>query len=204
MPRIFLAGVGPAMTEVAGEVADGFICHPFTTERYLREVTLPALRRGREKAGRDLVGFEISGPSFVVTGTDDAEIAAADEATRRQIAFYGSTPAYRAVLDLHGWGDLQGELNRLSKAGEWADMGALIDDELLATFAVVADPEDVAPRLAQRYGDVVTRISLPTPFARPRPLGRRRHGDPSALTARPASIRVFGVIGVSRGHLPDA
>jgi probable F420-dependent oxidoreductase len=164
LPRIFLAGVGPAMTEVAGEVADGFICHPFTTERYLREVTLPALRRGREKVGRDLVGFEISGPSFVVTGTDDAEIAAAHEATRRQIAFYGSTPVYRAVLDLHGWGDLQGELNRLSKAGEWADMGALIDDNLLTTFAIVADPEDVAPRLGQRFGDAVTRISLPTPF----------------------------------------
>ncbi len=70
VPRIFLAGVGPAMTEVAGEVADGFICHPLTTERYLREVTLPALRRGRDKIGKDLAGFEISGPSFVVTGGD--------------------------------------------------------------------------------------------------------------------------------------
>ena len=166
VPRIFLAGVGPAMTEVAGEVADGFICHPFTTERYLREVTLPALRRGREKAGRDLGGFEISGPSFVVTGGTEEDTAAVDEGTRRQIAFYGSTPAYRAVLDLHGWGELQAELNRLSKAGEWARMGELIDDDMLASFAVVADPEDVAPRLAQRYGDVVTRISLSIPYRR--------------------------------------
>ncbi len=164
VPRIFLAGVGPAMTEVAGEVADGFICHPFTTERYLRAVTLPALRRGRDTAGKDLADFEISGPGFVVTGTNDEEIAAADQGTRRQIAFYGSTPAYRAVLELHGWGDLQGELNRLSKAGDWAAMGSLIDDDMLAAFAVVAEPEDVDARLAKRYGDVVTRISLALPY----------------------------------------
>jgi probable F420-dependent oxidoreductase len=164
VPRIFLAGVGPVMTEVAGEVADGFICHPLTTERYLREVTLPALERGRTKARKTLDGFEISGPSFVVTGTNDEEMAAADRGTRQQIAFYGSTPAYRAVLDVHGWGELQAELNRLSKAGEWAHMGELIDDDVLAAFAVVAEPEDVAPRLAERYGDVVTRISLYTPY----------------------------------------
>ncbi len=164
VPRIFLAGVGPAMTEVAGEVADGFICHPFTTERYLREVTLPALERGRATAGRDLGGFEISGPSFLVTGSNDEEVAAADQATRRQLAFYASTPAYRAVLELHGWGDLQNEFNGLSKAGEWARMGELVDDEMLAAFAVVAEPEDVAARLAQRYGDVVTRISLAIPY----------------------------------------
>jgi probable F420-dependent oxidoreductase len=163
-PRVFLAGVGPAMTEVAGEVADGFICHPFTTERYLRAVTLPALRRGRAKAGKDLAGFEVSGPSFVVTGTDQAERAAAGRAVRQQLAFYGSTPAYRAVLDLHGWGDLQTELNRLSKDGDWEAMGELIDDGVLAEFAIVAEPQGIAPALAARFGDVVTRISLALPY----------------------------------------
>ena len=103
VPRIFLAGVGELMTEVAGEVCDGFICHGFTTERYLREVTLPALARGRAKAGKTMEGFEIVGPSFVVTGNDDAEMAAAEQGTRQQIAFYGSTPAYKGVLELHGW-----------------------------------------------------------------------------------------------------
>ena len=83
------------MTEVAGEVCDGFICHAFTTERYLREVTMPALERGRAKAGKTMDGFEIVGPSFVVTGNDEAEMAAAADGTRQQIAFYGSTPAYR-------------------------------------------------------------------------------------------------------------
>ncbi|MFM8529361.1 MAG: TIGR03617 family F420-dependent LLM class oxidoreductase, partial [Ilumatobacteraceae bacterium] len=103
-PKIFLAGVGELMTEVAGEVCDGFICHGFTTEKYLREVTIPALERGRAKAGKTMDGFEIVGPSFVVTGTNEAELERAAAGTRQQIAFYGSTPAYRPVLDIHGWG----------------------------------------------------------------------------------------------------
>ncbi len=115
--------MGELMTEVAGEVCDGFLCHGFTTERYLREVTLPALERGRAKAGKTLDGFEIAGPAFVVTGTNEEEMAAAATGTRQQIAFYGSTPAYRGVLDLHGWGGLQDELNALSKQGKWVEMG---------------------------------------------------------------------------------
>ena len=163
-PRIFLAGVGELMTEVAGEVADGFICHGFTTERYLREVTLPALQRGRAKAGRTLDGFEISGPSFIVTGNDAAELDAAATATRQQIAFYGSTPAYRGVLELHGWEDIAGELNRLSKQGKWAEMGDLISDEMLHAFAVVGEPEAIAPQLLARYGDVIQRVTFYAPY----------------------------------------
>jgi probable F420-dependent oxidoreductase len=164
-PRVLLAGVGEKMTEVAGEVCDGFICHGFTTERYLREVTLPALGRGRAKAGKTFDGFEISGPSFVVTGTTEEELAAAASGTRQQIAFYGSTPAYRGVLELHGWGALQDDLNALSKQGRWKEMGDLIDDEILHTFAVVAEPEKVAAELGARYGDVITRISFYAPYA---------------------------------------
>jgi probable F420-dependent oxidoreductase len=164
-PKIFLAGVGTLMTEVAGEVCDGFICHGFTTERYLREVTVPALTRGRAKAGKTMDGFEIIGPSFVVTGSNDEEMDAAIEGTRQQIAFYGSTPSYRGVLDIHGWGGLQDELNALSKQGEWARMGTLIDDEILNTFAVVGKPEDIAPELARRYGDVIQRISFYAPYS---------------------------------------
>ena len=152
VPKVFLAGVGELMTEVAGEVCDGFICHGFTTERYLREITLPALTRGRAKAGKTMEGFEIIGPSFVATGT------------RQQIAFYGSTPAYRGVLDIHGWGGIQDELNTLSKQGRWAEMGQLIDDDILNTFAVVSEPEGVAPELHRRYGDVIQRISFYAPY----------------------------------------
>jgi probable F420-dependent oxidoreductase len=164
VPKIFLAGVGELMTEVAGEVCDGFLCHGFTTEKYLREVTIPALERGRAKVGKTLDGFEIVGPSFVVTGNDAAELDAAAAGTRQQIAFYGSTPAYRNVLDIHGWGGLQDELNTLSKQGKWVEMGSLIDDEILNTFAVVGEPEQIAPELSRRYGDVVQRISFYAPY----------------------------------------
>ena len=163
-PKMFLAGVGPLMTEVAGEAFDGFICHGFTTEKYLREVTIPALTRGREKAGKTMEGFEIVGPSFVITGNNDEEIERASIATRKQIAFYGSTPAYRPVLDMHGWGGLQDELNTLSKQGKWDQMGTLIDDEILNTFAVVGEPETIADELGARYGDVIQRLSFYAPY----------------------------------------
>jgi len=164
VPKIFLAGVGELMTEVAGETCDGFLCHGFTTERYLREVTIPALERGREKAGKTMEGFSIVGPSFVVTGGTDEEMEQAAAGTRQQIAFYGSTPAYRAVLERHGWGALQDELNGMSKQGEWVKMGELIDDEVLNTFAVVGAPEEIGPELHRRYGDVVDRISFYAPY----------------------------------------
>jgi probable F420-dependent oxidoreductase len=164
VPKIFLAGVGELMTEVAGEVCDGFICHGFTTERYLREVTIPALERGRARAGKTMEGFEIVGPSFVVSGADEEQMKAAISGTRQQIAFYGSTPAYRGVLELHGWGELQDELNALSKQGKWVEMGDAINDEILNTFAVVSEPEGIAPELHARYGDIIQRISFYTPY----------------------------------------
>ena len=164
VPKVFLAGVGELMTEVAGEVCDGFICHGFTTEKYLREVTVPALARGRARAGKTMEGFEIIGPSFVVTGADEAQMQAAATGTRQQIAFYGSTPAYRGVLDIHGWGGLQEQLNSLSKQGKWEEMGNLIDEEVLNTFAVVGEPETVATELHRRYGDVIQRLSFYAPY----------------------------------------
>jgi probable F420-dependent oxidoreductase len=157
-PRVFLAAVGPLMTEVAGEVADGLIAHGFTTERYLREVTLPAIERGLAKAGRSRAGFAISCPVFVVTGADERSWQASRDAVCKQIAFYGSTPAYRGVLELHGWGPLQSELNRLSKLGQWDEMGRLIDDRILDAFAVVAEPEQVARKLKERYAGALDRV----------------------------------------------
>jgi probable F420-dependent oxidoreductase len=162
--KIFLAAVGDKMTEVAGEVCDGILIHGFTTERYLREVTMPAIERGLEKAGRSRADFEIKYPGFVVTGRDDKEVSKAAQATRQQIAFYGSTPAYRPVLDLHGWGDVQTELNGLSKQGEWVKMGELIDDDMLGAFAVVAEPDKVPDEIVSRYGDLVDRFSFYTPY----------------------------------------
>jgi probable F420-dependent oxidoreductase len=163
-PKVFVAGVGELMTEVAGEVADGILVHGFTTESYLREVTMPALLRGLAKAGKSRLDVEVSYPGFVVTGTTEEETTAAAGMVKGQIAFYGSTPAYRPVLDHHGWGALQPELNALSKRGEWAKMAELIDDEMLATFAVVAPVEDVAAGVLARFSDTVDRFSFYAPY----------------------------------------
>jgi probable F420-dependent oxidoreductase len=163
-PKVLLAAVGELMTEVAGEVADGILVHGFTTERYLREVTLPAIDRGVERGGRDRSSFQVSYPGFIVTGETDEEMEKATAAVKAQIAFYGSTPAYRGVLELHGWGELQSELHPLSKRGEWGKMAELVDDDVLGAFAVVARPEDVAPEVKRRFGDIVDRFSFYAPY----------------------------------------
>jgi probable F420-dependent oxidoreductase len=167
-PKVFLAAVGEKMTEVAGEVADGLLAHGFTTARYMREVTMPALGRGLARAGRSRSGFQVSYPAMIVTGDSDEDMETAVTAVKAQLAFYGSTPAYKPVLDLHGWGDLHGELNRMSKRGEWTAMGELLPDELVDAFAVVAPPDKVAGAILERYGDMVTRLSFYAPYRLPR------------------------------------
>jgi probable F420-dependent oxidoreductase len=163
-PKILLAAVGELMTEVAGEVGDGFLVHGFSTERYLREVSLPALERGAAKAGKTRSDLTVSYPGFIVTGPDAKSMAAAAKGVREQIGFYASTPAYRPVLELHGWGDLQPELNTLSKRGEWEKMGELIDDEVLNAFAVVAPLDLVATEVRNRFGGIVDRFSFYAPY----------------------------------------
>jgi probable F420-dependent oxidoreductase len=163
LPRIVLGGVGPRMTEVAGEVADGFMVHPFSTEKFMRETTLPALQRGLDKAGRSRDDLEIAFPAMVIVAESDEELAAGRDAMRARLAFYGSTPAYRIVLDAHGWGDVQPELNRITKTGDWKAMGSLITDEIVDTFVVSGTPEQIGPRLQQRYGDIVQRVSFDGP-----------------------------------------
>ena len=160
-PPVFLAGVGDGMCEVAGEVANGLLLHAFTTRRYLKEVTLPAVQRGRKMSGsEDLDGFTISGMSMICPGRNEQELTDAIRNTKKQIAFYASTPAYRGVLNVHGWGELQPELTRLSKAGRWDDMGDLIDDDLLNAVAVVGDPAAVGAGLRERWGDLIDRTTL--------------------------------------------
>ncbi len=157
-PRVLLAAVGPKMTEVAAEAADGIICHGFTTERYLREVTLPALERGLVKAGKERNQIQVTCPVFIVTGQDEEAFAESKQAVRAQIAFYASTPAYRPVLEVHGWGELQSELRELTKTNRWSEMADRIDDEILGAFAVVAEPDGVAEGLRQRFGGCLDRI----------------------------------------------
>jgi probable F420-dependent oxidoreductase len=180
-PRVFLAAVGDGMTRVAAEVADGMLVHGFSTARYIEEVTLPTIDAGLAASGRTRADFELSYPVFVVTGTDEDEMATAAAGVRKQIAFYGSTPAYRGVLDLHGWGDLQTELNALSKQGRWDDMGTLIDDGMLAAFAVVGEPDRIPALIAERVGGLVDRVSFYTPYRRDPALADRLAAELRAL-----------------------
>lgn len=155
-PQIRLAAVGPKMAQTAGEVADGLIAHGFTTARYLEEVTIPAVELGLRQSGRLRSGFDISSPIIVVSGADKQAFERSKQAVKAQLAFYGSTPAYRPVLDLHGWGDLQPVLNSLSKQGQWVEMGELISDEMLEEFAIVTDlPEQIPVLLKNKYGHLI-------------------------------------------------
>lgn len=163
-PPVYLAGVGPKMTEAAGEVADGLFVHSFTNEAYLRNETQVALQRGLDRAGRRREEVALCLPVFVVTGRDEAEVAAAATVVRERLAFYGSTPAYRAVLDQHGWGDAQGELHRLAAEKDWAKMAGVFDDTMLDTFAVVGEPAAIGPEVVRRFGDVVDRVSCSMPY----------------------------------------
>jgi probable F420-dependent oxidoreductase len=164
-PRIFVAGIGPRMTEVAGEVADGFFVHPFHTEESIRQLTRPALERGLARAGRARADITVACQAIIASGATEEELVNAKNMARAQISFYGSTPAYRPVLDCHGWGDLHVELNRLSKRGEWLAMAGLIDDSVLEAIAVVGAPGEIAAALRRRCEKFADRVSLVAPYA---------------------------------------
>ncbi len=160
LPPIWIAAVGEKMTESAGAVADGVLAHTFTTERYLREVTRPALERGAASAGRDAATLGLSVPAFIAVGDTQQELDRAIAATRQQIAFYGSTPDYLPVLALHGWEAAHERLNAAARRGEWAEMGAVVDDDMLAAFAAVGSAAEVAAQLRERFAGLVTRLSF--------------------------------------------
>lgn len=159
-PRVSLAAVGPAMTSVAGEVADGLLLHGFTTDSYIREVTLPRLEQGLARAGRSRGDIEVTVPpmaTVVAPGKREEQVLM----LRAQIGFYGSTPAYRPVMEHHGWGELADELYRRSKAGDWASMAELVNDDVFNTFAFVTDdPDELGSSLAQRFDGIVDRIQV--------------------------------------------
>ena len=164
LPRIFVAGVGPKMTEVVGEVADGMLVHPFQTAESVEQITLPSLERGFAKSGRRREDFEISCQVIIATGDSEEALAEAKNGARAQISFYGSTPAYRPVLESIGMGQLQDELNRLSKEGRWLEMAGLIDDDLLPRIAIVAPRDQLASKIRERCA-FADRVSLVAPFA---------------------------------------
>jgi probable F420-dependent oxidoreductase len=165
LPKIFLAGVGPRMTEVAGEVADGFFLHPFHSMDFVSQTTLPSLEKGLAASGRSRSEFEISVQAIIVSGQDEESFETAKNGAKAQLSFYGSTPAYRGVLESLGRGDLQTELHRFSKEGRWLEMAGLIDDDLIEQIAIVGQRDEIAGKLRARYGEIADRISLVAPFA---------------------------------------
>ena len=171
-PKVLLAAVGEKMTEVAGEVCDGIIIHGFTTERYVREVTMPAIERGLAKAGRSRSDFQVSGPLFVVTGDDEKSFAAAEAARSSRSRSTAPLPRTVAYSTCTAGVTCSPSSTPLSKQGKWVEMGNLITPEMLHTFAVVADrPEDVAAELSKRYSGIVDRCSFYAPYkVRPRSL----------------------------------
>lgn len=158
-PPIYIAGVGPYMARVAGEVADGIHIHPFHTVRYLDEVILPNIASGAGQREREPTAVTLAAPVMVATGDTQDELVEQRRVVAKQIAFYASTPAYKPVLELHGW-DVGPELTRRSIRGEWDTMADLISDEMLETIAVVAPVGDIGARIRERYGDRLGRVSL--------------------------------------------
>ena len=167
VPPILLGAMGPRMTEVAGEVADGLIVHPFNTMPFLLESQLPALQRGLLRANRSDADFITQVAAMVVTGSTEQEYAAAASTVRGLLAFYGSTPAYLPPMQAIGYEGLQPELNALSKQGRWDDMAALIDDDFLEAFAVCGEPDTIARQLLEKYGELATRLSIYAPYVLP-------------------------------------
>ncbi len=159
-PPILLAAVGPLMIKTAAEVADGLIAHPFCTEQYLKEVIIPRVQPALDERGRSLDDFEIQYPIFIATGADEETFEKAKEGVRHRIGFYGSTPAYKPVLDLHGWGDLQPKLRQMTKDNKWDQLGEPITDEMLHTFAAVGEPAEAARIVRDRIGGVVDSVVL--------------------------------------------
>jgi probable F420-dependent oxidoreductase len=159
MPKIYIAGVGPLMTQVAAEVSEGLFVHPFHTPHSLATVTMPAVAAGLAKAGKQREQFDISAQAITATGLNDEQLQAAIFSARSQIAFYASTPAYLPVLQAHGWEAMQPEANRLSREGKWAEMADLVDDDILHTFALVGEPDSIATQLLERFDGKVERVS---------------------------------------------
>jgi probable F420-dependent oxidoreductase len=151
-PPILMGALGPVMTRKAAEFADGLLVMPFNSSRHFAERTLPAVTEGLRRSGREARGFPLVAQSMVAVGSTEAELAAAIDRVASLIAFYGSTPNYRAVLEVEGWADLQPRLNELSKLGKYGEMRGLISDEMIRTYGVVGTPQECADEIQDRFG----------------------------------------------------
>lgn len=158
---VYIAGVGPYLSTLAGEICDGFHVHPFHTTAYLDEIVLPNAQRGAESNGRSLSDVEMVSTVFVMTGRNDSEVEQSMAAIRQQISFYASTPSYRPVLEASGW-EFGDELHAMSKRGQWTEMADVVPDEALFDVGVAARVDQLGEAIKDRYGDRIQRVGLYT------------------------------------------
>lgn len=180
-PPVHVGALGPRMTEMAAEVADGILVMPFNSARHLEQVTVPAVARGLASAGREARDLEMVCEVIVATGRTEDEMAVATAGVRALLSFYGSTPSYRTVLDVEGWGELQPELNAMSKRGEWQAMAGKVDDTMVRTLAVIGTPEECADQIVERFGAIADRVCCYFPY---QPISDQRVGEVVAAIHR--------------------
>ncbi len=161
---IYIAGVNKGLCQLAGELCEGFHVHPFHSVAYLREVTLPNIAIGLARSGRQREDISLSSSIFVISGRNAAEMEAARQSVRSQIAFYASTPSYHSVMAVHGWLDAAEKLGMLAARQQWQEMSSLISDDMLDVFAVTGAPDELAPRIQARYAGLLDRVNYYIPF----------------------------------------
>ncbi len=188
LPPVAMAAVGPLMLKTAARVSDSVRLHSFATRKYLEEVVRPLLSAELAAAGKSWDGFEVTGGGFIATGPDEAAVREQAEKVRYRVAFYGSTPAYRPVFDLHGLSDLGVKLTEMSKQGAWNKMAAEISDEVLDLFVARATYEGLPEAIAKRYGGIVDTVSID--FAAGTSAATRR-GVIEAVQAIPGTFKGF-------------
>ncbi len=160
---IYIAAVNTYMARLAGELCDGLRLHPIATFKYTREILMPVIEKGAQKAGRQLASLDLVGAPFVATGADEQEIAAAKNALRQRIAFYASTRSYHAVLEFHGWSEVGMQLHQLSLEGKWQAMPGLITDDMLEEFAIIASHDELVPKVKERCAGIFSTVLLDLP-----------------------------------------
>jgi probable F420-dependent oxidoreductase len=178
-PPILVAAVGPRMTTTAVTVGDGVLLHPFTSDRFVSDHTRPAIDAALAAGGKPRGDLTVVGGAIVALSGQAADQQTADDAARNLVAFYGSTPAYRPVLDSVGQGDIQPELRTLTRQGRWAEMAALVDDEVLSSIVIRGTAAEVAVQLHQRYDGLADRVGMTLPHA----------ADPADLAALAAAFK---------------
>ncbi|MEH6593129.1 MAG: TIGR03617 family F420-dependent LLM class oxidoreductase [Halioglobus sp.] len=176
-PPVLLGALGPKMTEVAGEVADGLVVHPFNSMPFLEEKALPAVDRGLELSGRDRGDFILQINAIVITGESEEARQVARDSVKSLLGFYASTPAYRPPMDAVGFGDLQPRLNALSKEGKWDELADSIDDDFVDAFTTQGEPHEIAAKLREKYGQHADRLAIYAPYAAPDAMWKKIIGE---------------------------